>query len=247
MSHLEYDWESPIWRHLIAFLAERHTLVRYDERGNGLSDRDAPEISFDAFVTDLEAVIDASGIDRFALFGLSQGCAVAIAYAVRHPQRVTHLVLHGGYARGWKHRGDRDLVIAREAMLTLVRMGWGKPNPAFRQVYTSLFFPDGTPEQFEWFNELQRVCTTPDNAVRLLRAMGDINVSEMLSQVRAPTLVTHCAGDAVVPFEEGRNLATGIPGARFMPLDSANHTMLEHESAWQRFTTEVRAFLGSEQ
>jgi len=245
LSHLEYDWESPIWRHLMALLSERHTLLRYDERGNGLSDLDAKDISFDAFVSDLEAVIEASDVDRFPLFGLSQGCSVAIAYAVRHPERVTRLILHGGYPRGWRKRGDREQIIAREAMLTLVRIGWGQSNPAFRQVYTSLFFPDGTQEQIDWFNELQRICTTPGNAVRLLRAMGEIDVSELLHQVRVPTLVTHCKGDAVIPFEEGRKLAMGIPGARFVQLESMNHLMLEHEPAWMRFASEVRAFLAS--
>jgi DNA-binding SARP family transcriptional activator/pimeloyl-ACP methyl ester carboxylesterase len=212
LSHLEYDWESPIWRHLVELLTGRHTLLRYDERGNGLSDLDAPDISFEAFVSDLEAVVDASGIDRFPLVGISQGCPVAIAYAVRHPERVTRLLLHGGYARGWRRRGNREEIITREAMLTLTRIGWGQPNPAFRQMFTMLFFPDGTPEQVEWFNELLRVCTTPDNAVRLLRAMGDIDVSDLLSQVRVPTLVTHCRGDLRVPFDEGRILASGIPG-----------------------------------
>jgi DNA-binding SARP family transcriptional activator/pimeloyl-ACP methyl ester carboxylesterase len=243
LNHLEYDWRSPIWRHLMDLLVERHTLVRYDERGNGLSDVNVSEISFEAFVADLEAVVDASGIDRFPLVGISQGCAVAIAYAVRHPQRVTRLVLHGGYALGWRSRRDPDEIAAREALMTLIRTGWGRSNPAFRQVFTSLFFPDATAEQVEWFNELQRVSTTPANAVRLLTAMGDIDVTNLLGRVAVPTLVTHCTGDARVAFEVGRNLAKGIPGARFVQLESRNHLMLAHEPAWARFAAEVRAFV----
>jgi DNA-binding SARP family transcriptional activator/pimeloyl-ACP methyl ester carboxylesterase len=243
LSHLEHDWRSPIWRHLMGLLSENHALVRYDERGNGLSDLEVDDISFEAFVADLEAVIDASGIDRFPLVGISQGCAVAIA--VRHPARVTRLILYGGYALGWKKRGNRDEIIAREALLNLIRIGWGQPNPAFRQVFTSLFFPDATPEQVDWFNELQRTCTTPENAVRLLRAMGEIDVSGMLGSVHVPTLVMHCTGDARVPFEQGRSLAMGIPGARFVQLQSRNHLVLEHEPAWARFAAEVRAFLAA--
>jgi len=243
LSHLEYDWQSPIWQHLMRLLSENHTLVRYDARCNGLSDADAADVSFEAFVTDLEAVVDASGIDRFPLVGISQGCSVAIAYAVRHPDRVTSLILHGGYARGWNKRGSKEDRIAREAMLTLVRIGWGRPNPAFRQIFTTLFFPDGTQEQFDWFNELQRICTTAANAVRLLRATSEIDVMELLPQVRVPTLVTHCKGEQAVPFDEGRLLATAIPGARFVQLESRNHLVLEQEPAWTRFATEVRAFL----
>jgi pimeloyl-ACP methyl ester carboxylesterase/DNA-binding SARP family transcriptional activator len=246
LSHLEYDWQSPIWQPLMELLCESHTLVRYDERCNGLSDLDAADVSFETFVSDLEGVVDASGIDRFPLVGISQGCSVAIAYAVRHPERVTSLILHG-YAHGWNKRGDLEERIAREAMLTLVRIGWGRPNPAFRQIFTMLFFPDGTPEQIDWFNELQRVCTTAANAVRLLRATGNIDVSELLAQVRVPTLVTHCKGDQVVPFDEGRNLATAIPGARFVQLESRNHLVLEQEPAWTRFSSEVRAFLDDHQ
>ncbi len=243
LSHLEYDWQSPIWQHLMGLLSENHTLVRYDARCNGLSDADAADVSFETFVTDLEGVIDASGIDRFPLVGISQGCSVAIAYAVRHPERVTSLILHGGYARGWNKRENREERIAREAMLTLVRIGWGRPNPAFRQMFTMLFFPDGTQEQLDWFNELQRVCTTAANAVRLLRAASNIDVSDLLAQVRVPTLVTHCKGDQAVFFDEGRHLATAIPGARFVQLESRNHLVLEQEPAWTRFATEVRAFL----
>ena len=206
--------------------------MRYDERGNGLSDLDVADISFEAFVRDLEAVVEASGVERFPLLGISQGCAVAVAYTVRHPERVTRLLLHGGYARGWRLRADSDELNEREALLTLIRTGWGRSNPAFRQVFTSLFLPDATAEQVSWFNELQRISTTPENAVRLIRATGDIDVTELLPRVAVPTLVTHCKGDARVPFEAGRSVAKAIPGARFVQLDSRNHLVLEHEPAW---------------
>ena len=177
MTHLEYDLESPIWRHLYRELAKDRTLIRYDARGNGLSDRTVDDISFDAFVRDLEAVIEAARVARFALFGISQGCAIAIAYAVRHPERVSHLVLYGGYAIGWNKRArsaaekDEDA-----AMLTLMRLGWGKENPAFRQMFTSLFIPGATKEQADWFNELQRITVSPDTAVRIFETTGETDV-----------------------------------------------------------------------
>ena len=245
MTHLEFDLESPIWRHLHSELSRDHTLIRYDARGNGLSDRDVPDVTFDHFVDDLETVVDAAGIDRFALLGVSQGCAVAIAYAVRHPERVSHLVLFGGYPVGWRKRArtqaDKE---AGEAMLTLVRVGWGQENPAFRQLFTSQFIPDGTKEQADWFNELQRTSASPEDAVRNLMATGETDVTALLAKVSVPTLVMHSRHDARVPFESGRRLAAGIPGARFVPLESRNHLILEDEPAFQRFLEEIKLFLG---
>jgi len=246
LNHLEYDWESPVWRHLMRFLAAGRTLVRYDERGNGLSDRELRDLTIDAFVSDLEAVVDAAGLQTFPMLAISQGCAVAIAYAARHPERVSRLVLHGGYATGWRLRGDANEIAAREAMLTLVRTGWGQETPAFRQVFTSLFFPQATAEQVRSFNELQLRSTSPDNAWALLDAFSRIDVRPYLSQVKAPVLVTHCRGDLRISFETGRLLAAGIPGARFVLLDSPNHLMLEHEPAWARFVSEVEAFLSAD-
>ncbi len=243
LNHLEYDWESPVWRHVFRDLAKDHQLIRYDERGNGLSDWDVEDISFEAFVSDLETVVDAAGTERFALFGISQGCAISIAYAVRHPERVTHLVLYGGYARGWKRRGSRAELETREALQTLMRQGWGQDNPAFRQVFTSRLIPGGTLEQMKWFNDLQKITTSPENAVRIDQATGDLDVSELLSQVTAPTLVLHCRDDAVCPFNEGRRIAAGIPGARFVALEGRNHLILEDEPAWPRFLQEVENFL----
>ena len=241
LNHLEYDWQSPLWSELLHELAASHWLVRYDERGNGLSDWDVDDISFEAFVRDLESVVDAAGLDRFALLGISQGCAVSIVYAIRHPERISHLVLHGGFARG---RARRDLEHAR-TLLSLVKQGWGQENPAFRQFFTSLFLPEGTPEQMQWFNDLQRITTSPENAVRIMQATGEIDISDLLPQVRVPTLVLHCRNDAAVVLDEGRRLAAGIPGAKFVALESRNHLVLESEPAWEKFIGEIKTFLAS--
>jgi class 3 adenylate cyclase/pimeloyl-ACP methyl ester carboxylesterase len=244
MTHLEFDFESPIWRRLYSELSHDRTLIRYDARGNGLSDRDVEQVSFEAFVSDLEAVVDAAGLERFALLGISQGCAVSIAYAVRHPERVKQLILFGGYAVGWAKRA-RSVEEKEQgaAMLTLARLGWGQENAAFRQLFTSQFIPGGTKEQIDWFNELQRISSSPEDAVRNLIANGDTDVSALLAQVAVPTLVMHARDDARVPFDQGRRLAAGIPGARFVPLPSHNHLILEDEPAFPRFLQEIRAFL----
>jgi DNA-binding winged helix-turn-helix (wHTH) protein/pimeloyl-ACP methyl ester carboxylesterase len=243
MNHLEFDWQSPVWSPLLTRLAAQFRLIRYDERGNGLSDWNVADLSFEAFVRDLETVADALGLGRFALFGNAQGAAVAIAYAVRHPKRVSRLVLFGGYAQGWRARGNPAEIESREAMLKFIQHGWGQDNPAFRQVFTSLMIPGATPEQSQWLNDLQRVSTSPENAAHLLRAFGDIDVTDLLPRVAAPTLVLHSRGDAPCPFEEGLKLARGIPNARFVALESRNNLILSQEPAWQRFTDEVCAFL----
>jgi class 3 adenylate cyclase/pimeloyl-ACP methyl ester carboxylesterase len=244
MTHLEFDFETPIWRHLYRELSRDHTLIRYDARGNGLSDRDVEEVSFETYVSDLEAVVDAAGLERFALFGISQGCAVSIGYAVRHPERVTHLILLGGYAVGWAKRArSAEEKEQGAAMLSLVRLGWGQETPSFRQLWTSQFMPDATKEQADWFNELERISISPEQAVRNLIANGDTDVSALLVQVRVPTLVMHSRDDARVPFDQGRRLAAGIPGARFVPLASRNHLILEDEPAFPRFLEEMRRFL----
>jgi class 3 adenylate cyclase/pimeloyl-ACP methyl ester carboxylesterase len=246
MTHLEFDFESPIWRSLYRELSRNHTLIRYDSRGNGLSDREVEEVSHEVFVSDLETVVDAAGLERFALLGISQGAAVSIAYVVRHPERVSHLILLGGYAIGWARRARSPAEKEQgEAMLTLMRLGWGQENPAFRQLFTSQFIPGGTKEQADWFNELQRISTSPADAVRNLLANGETDVSAMLGQVSVPTLVMHARDDARVPFDQGRRLAAGIPGARFVPLASRNHLILEDEPAFPRFLQEMRSFLAS--
>ncbi len=244
MTHLEFDFDSPIWRPLYGELGRDYSFFRYDARGNGLSDREVPDVCFDDFVGDLETVVDAAGIERFALLGISQGCAVSIAYAVRHPERVSHLVLLGGYAVGWKKRARTEAEKeAGDAMLTLVRLGWGQENPAFRQLFTSQFMPGGTKEQADWFNELQRISTSPADAARNLLANGETDITSLLSQVRVPTLVMHARHDARVPFESGRRMAAGIPGARFVALESRNHLILEDEPAFASFLGELRAFI----
>jgi DNA-binding winged helix-turn-helix (wHTH) protein/pimeloyl-ACP methyl ester carboxylesterase len=243
MNHVEFDWQSPVWSPLLRRLAERFRLIRYDERGTGLSDWEVAEISFETFVRDLETVVDALHLDRFALFGNAQGAAVAIVYAVRHPERVTRLVLSGGYAQGWRARGNPAEIEGRKALLKLIEVGWGQDNPAFRQVFTSLMIPGGTLEQAQWVNDLQRMCTSPKNAARLLDVFGDVDVTQFLSRVTAPTLVLHSRGDAPCPFEQGLMLARGIPNARFVAIESRNNVILSHEPAWGRCADEICAFL----
>jgi pimeloyl-ACP methyl ester carboxylesterase/predicted Ser/Thr protein kinase len=243
LNHLEFDWHSPIWHSTLSELARGRLLVRYDERGNGLSDWDVADLSFESFVRDLEAVADAARLDRFALLGISQGGAVATAYAVRHPERVSKLVLLGAYARGWARRQSESHAEQRRALLTLVRHGWGRDNEAFRQVWARLYAPEATPEHVAWFSDMQRVSTSPENAVRLMTAFSEIDVTDLMPAVQTPTLVLHAVGDEVVPQGEGQLIASLIPGARFATLDSRNHVLLPGEPAWHRFLDEVRAFL----
>ncbi len=242
LNHLEADLASPLWRHWISALTTWRSVWRYDERGNGLSDWNAP-LNFDAFVDDLESVVDAAGLDRFDLLGISQGAAVAIAYAVRHPERVRRMHLWGGYATGWVHRGDPAEVERREAMLELTRQGWALDNPAFRQMFTSLYLPEASQEQADWYNEMQRVTTSPANAEALQRVFGEIDVRHLLSQVTTPTLVGHSTRDAVVPFESGRALAARIPGAKFIAIESRNHLLLETDPGWPKYARVVEQFL----
>ena len=244
MNHLEFDWQSPLWRHLMQSLARDHSLLRFDQRGNGLSDWEVEDISFEAFVQDLETVVDAVGLRRFPLLGISQGSAISVAYAVRHPERVSRLVLYGGYARGRRKRGSKVAAEQAEAFITLIRHGWGQDNPSFRQLFTSAFMPEATPDQMNWFNELQKISTSPEVAARIRSANEDLEISDLLPQVQVPTLVLHCREDGVVPFDEGRRMAAMIPNARFVPLEGRNHLMLEDEPAWPRFLSEVRSFLG---
>ncbi|MGY5807831.1 alpha/beta fold hydrolase [Rhizobium sp. LEGMi198b] len=243
MSHLQYDWESPVWRHWIDALSEKAKLIRYDERGNGLSDWIAEDISFAAMIADLESVVDAASLDRFTLLGVSQSCAVSVAYAVRHPERVSGLILYGGFVKGWRKRSDSHEVATHEAMTALIREGWGQNNPVFRHLFTAMFIPGADQVQMDWFDELQRISVSPSNAGRLHEAFGEIDVSDVLSQVTIPTLVLHARKDAVVPFQSGREFAAGIPGARFVDLDSANHILLANEPAFEQFVRELTRFV----
>ena len=243
LSHLEYDLESPVWRHWVSFLSDHFRLVRYDERGCGMSDWSVGDLSIERRGLDLEAVIDAARLaEPMTLLGISQGAAVCIVYAVNHPERVSRLVLYGGYARGAMRRG-RPEGEAYRAIADLTQL-WGRDNPAFRQVFTSRFIPGGTDEQLRWFNELCRKTTSPDLAGTLLKARGEIDVTELLGRVSAPTLILHAIGDEVAPIAEGRLMASAIPGAQFVELDSRNHVLLEHEPAWTRFTDAVLEFTG---
>jgi pimeloyl-ACP methyl ester carboxylesterase/DNA-binding CsgD family transcriptional regulator len=245
MTHLEYDWESPVWRHWMRFFSNNFRFVRHDERGCGMTDWQVEDLSFERWVEDLEAVIAAvNPPEPFALLGISQGAATCIAYAVKYPERVSHLVLYGGYARGTYHREDPDKKRLYRAMIELVRLGWGSDNPAFRQVFTSRFVPGASDEQIGWFNELCRKTTSPEMAARLLETRADINVMPLLGAVRTPTLVLHSRDDDVIPIVEGHILAAGIPDAEFVELESKNHVLLETEPAWERFCEEVLEFTG---
>jgi pimeloyl-ACP methyl ester carboxylesterase/DNA-binding CsgD family transcriptional regulator len=242
LTHLELDWGSPIWRHWLDRLGESHTVLRYDERGCGLSGAGLEELSVDTWVGDLEAVVDASGLERFAVLGISQGAAIAVAYAERHPARVSDLVLYGGYARGRRGRGQRE---EEEALIAAIRAGWTSDEPAYRHLFSMLFLPQGTPEQMAWYDELLRATTSAEAAVRLFRARGAVDVVDAARRVTVRTLVIHARDDRVVPVEEGRLLASLIPGARLIVLDSANHILLADEPAWEQFLHELREFLGT--
>jgi pimeloyl-ACP methyl ester carboxylesterase len=236
-----------IWRHWIDALSTGHRLVRYDARGSGLSSWEVPELSLDLWVSDLEAVVDAQGHDRFALLGVSQGAAVAVRYAARHPDRVGQLVLYGGYVQG-PYRRARSAEGQRAALLMaeVAELGWGTADAALRQVFTARFMPNGTRAQWDAFNELQRRSTTPANAAAYIRAVGDIDVEEDARRVQAPTLVLHARDDRMPPVAQGRLLATLIPDSRFVTLDSSNHILLVDEPAWPRFVEEVEDFLGDD-
>jgi pimeloyl-ACP methyl ester carboxylesterase/DNA-binding CsgD family transcriptional regulator len=247
LSHVEYDLESPIWRPWLTAFSERNTYVRYDQRGCGLSDRQPADISFDAWLADLEAVADTIDQKSFPLLGMSQGGALAIAFALRHPERVSHLILFGAYARGAQRRATNEAErLEAKTLVDLIRVGWGRDNPAFRQVFTSLFIPGGTAEQHRWWNDLERISTSPEIAALTLEQLHQIDVTAMAAQLRVPTLVLHARGDARVPFEEGRRLAGLIQNARFVPLESSNHTLLPSEPAWLQFLAEIRGFLAPE-
>jgi pimeloyl-ACP methyl ester carboxylesterase len=245
LSHLEYDHQSPVWRHWWAGLADRFRLVRYDERGCGLSDWDVADVSLEAWIQDLAQVADTTAPGKFALLGMSQGVPVAVAYAALHPERVSHLILYGGPLRGAKNLGDPAIEERVDLMRQLLKVGWAEPSHAFRRVFASLFLPEGTEEQFKWFDDLQRVSTSATNAVRFWDVCCEFDVSVLAQKVRAPTLVLHVEHDGVVPFAEARFTASKIPGARLVSLQSNNHILLEHEPAWSKFLQEITDFVGT--
>jgi pimeloyl-ACP methyl ester carboxylesterase/DNA-binding CsgD family transcriptional regulator len=261
LTHLNLDWESPVWHHWFKALSQGQQLVRYDARGTGLSDRKVDRLSLDAWIQDLAAVVDALQIDRFPLLGLCQGGAIAVAYAARYPERVTRLVLYDSYVQGAFVQRTQDPIYpgdarvsqrttldkAREAevLAGMIEVGWGREAAAFRQVFTNLLIPGATTEQQRWFAELQRRTVSPRTAARLWRLFHTLDVRQLAPQVTAPTLVLHVRGDRMVPFEQGLELASLIPNAHFAPLEGRNHILRPDEPAWPRFLSEVRDFLGT--
>jgi pimeloyl-ACP methyl ester carboxylesterase/class 3 adenylate cyclase/tetratricopeptide (TPR) repeat protein len=242
MSHVEFDWESPVWGHWIDALSNGFTLVRYDGRLNGLSAKSCEDLSLDAFIADLECVVEAAGLDRFVLLGISQGCAISVEYAARHPGKVAGLLLYGGYTRGWRVRGNPAEIARREAIGMLMQQGWGQDDPVFRQLFTNLFIPGANRTQMDWFNELQKRTLTPENAWRLSNAFSSIDIRGRLAGLRTPAAVWHARGDRVAPLAGGAELAEKIPGARLVELESSNHILLGDEPAFQEFVRGARAF-----
>ncbi len=246
MTHLDLEWSSPVWSHWLSGLARDRTLIRYDERGCGLSDWDVAGFGFDDWVDDLQVVVDAVGLDRFPLLGVSQGGAVAVAYAVRHPERVSRLVLAGAYARGRSVRARTDAQRDAAALdLDLARVGWARSDPSFLQVFASQFLPDGTPEDWEDFTTFQRQTTSPANGVRFLEEFARIDVSDIAHQVQCPTLILHAREDVRVPASQARELAALIPHSELVLLDSRNHLLGEREPAWPEFLAHIDDFLAA--
>lgn len=244
LTHIEFDWTSPVWRHWLSELSRKRTLIRYDERGCGLSDWNIENISLDAWVSDLEAVVDSTGLKRFALIGMSQGGPVCVAYAARHPERVSHLVLSGAFARGrFLWAASQSEIDEYEMAIRLAELGWDRDNPAFRQTFATQILPEGSVDQHHSFTEMMRMSTSALNAGRILREVGKLDVRALAQRVRCPTRVFHSRHDSRVPFDEGRLLAASIPGARFVPLEGKNHVLLDTEPAWAEFAAEINAFL----
>lgn len=247
LTHLDLDWKGPIWSHWFSEFSKNHTLIRFDQRGSGLSDRSVTQISLDAWVKDLETIIDDADLNQFPLLGFCQGGAVAIAYAVRHPERVSHLILYDSYSRGNLTEGAPPQQEKEAKALTeMIEAGWGKQNTdIFRRIFADLLMPAACEEKHRWLAELQRQTASPSMAAKLWVAYNKIDVEHLAKQVEIPTLILHVKGDKVIPFEAGRRLASLIPNSRFVPLESENHILLEDEPAWDRFLAEVRNFIGS--
>lgn len=242
LTHLEHDWHSPVWRPFLNTLGEIFTVTRYDQRGTGLSDWSVKDFSLERCIEDLEAVIEATGLENFTLYGTSQGAPTAIAYAARHPEKVSHLILHGGYVQGRLVRGTAQEREQGQALLTLIRHGWGKQGSAFIKALSSMFIPEGTQEQIDSLVETQRLTTTPDNAALLREAVDNYDVSDLLDKITSSTLVIHARNDSVHPFEQGQELAANISNAQFVMLDSPNHVPIKHEPSWEVFFNELREF-----
>jgi len=244
LSHLEYDLESPVWRHFVEDLGEVATLIRFDERGFGLSDRDVQNFSFEARIADLEAVVEAAGFDRFALLGMSQGGPVSVAYAHRHPERVSRLILHGTCTASLGSTPESAQL--DDTFTKMIEVGWARPEGRFRRVFTDMLMPGATPEQMTWVDALMRVSTSAENAVAFRKQRRDVNVTDLLTELDVPTLVLHARGDQLNDLTEGRLLAAGIPGARLVTLESSNHVLLADEPAWAVFRREVSEFVAAD-
>ncbi len=245
LNHLEYDWESPVWKHWFNFLSDNFTLLRYDERGCGLSDWSFEDSSLGRWVEDLNVITEANELEKFPLLGISRGAAVAIEYAIRYPEKVTRLILYGGFLKG-RARGDEEQSRKQELLMSAIETGWEKQNPAFRQLFAALFLPEGSREQHDWFSELCRKTASTENAMRIQDIASNIDIKHHAAKVKVPTLVIHAKDDAVVPLEAGQAMATEIPGAQFVQLDSQNHLLLGDEPAWGHFCDEVLHFLKEE-
>ena len=244
LTHLEHDLESPVWSHWVRFFAAHFQFVRYDERGCGLTQRDVEDLSFERWVEDLEAVIEAAGLEGpVALLGVSQGAATALAYAARHAERVSRVLVYGGYSHGWRARGDAQGAKLYRSIVDVIALGWDLENPVFRELFTKRFIPAGTPEQISWFNDLCCKTVEAETAARLLSARADVDISQLLSRVQAPVQVLHAAGDEVVPLAQGRGLAADLPNAEFVSLDSRNHILLKPEPAWAHLKEAVLEFM----
>ena len=242
LTHLEMDWNSLVWRPYLDALGQRHTLIRYGQPGTGLSDRDLADLDMDSCVADLEAVANAAGLDRFPLLALSQGVPVAIQFAARYPERVSCLVLYGGYVEGRALRNEGQSKEAAYAMMTMMREGWGKPENAFMGAFTSLFCPGASPEQLADLVEMQLASTSSENAFRIRTAIDQFSVFDQLEKIQVPTLVVHCRNDSVHPLSEGQKLASNISGAEFVVLESRNHIPLPGEAAWSEWIKETLEF-----
>jgi DNA-binding winged helix-turn-helix (wHTH) protein/alpha-beta hydrolase superfamily lysophospholipase len=243
LNHLDFEWKNPYRRHWFSQIMRHNTLLRYDQRGSGLSDWNVDDFSFERSLADFEELIADIGFDKFALVGSCQGGPIGAAYAARHPERVTQLILVGSFARGWPPPGSM-ITEQFNAMLTLIRLGWGRDNPAFRQLWTTLFRPDATLEESEWMNEFQRITSSPDNAALMMSEFPKIDITDLLPKISCPTLVLHSRDESVVPASEGRLIASRIRGARYVELPSRSHEVIPGDPAWQIFVDEVSRFLG---
>jgi pimeloyl-ACP methyl ester carboxylesterase len=243
LNHVEMERDSPVWRHFVRVFSQINRYIRVDQRGCGLSDWEVDDLSLDAYVEDIRASMDSLGVPRTAIFGMSQGAAIAAALAHRYPERVGGLILLGGYPAGWRKIGDPDFAAKREAMLELIKVGWGGDNPAFRQTYTSMIQPGGGVEAHAWLNDMQRAAASPENAYKILSSFADFDVRHTLCEIHIPALVLHARGDAMVKMEAGRQFARLMPNARFVALESDNHILMEDEPAWNVFQREIRAFM----